>query len=171
MTKQKIVPHLRFDKEAVEAAEFYTSIFTDSKITQSKKQKCMKAKNISISINASSDKVYLFASNPKNLPKWASGLGKGIKKVNSSWIINSPMGKIQIRFAEINKYGILDHDVTLESGEKFHNPMRVIPNDKGSEVIFTLFRQPGMSEKKFLEDERMIRKDLRTLKRLMEAKK
>ena len=160
MTKQKIVPHLRFDKEAVEAAEFYTSIFTDSKITQS-----------SMSINASSDKVYLFASNPKNLPKWASGLGKGIKKVNSSWIINSPMGKIQIRFAEINKYGILDHDVTLESGEKFHNPMRVIPNDKGSEVIFTLFRQPGMSEKKFLEDERMIRKDLRTLKRLMEAKK
>ncbi|MEK6983065.1 MAG: VOC family protein [Nanoarchaeota archaeon] len=33
MTKQKIVPHLWFDKEAVEAAEFYTSIFPDSKIT------------------------------------------------------------------------------------------------------------------------------------------
>jgi predicted 3-demethylubiquinone-9 3-methyltransferase (glyoxalase superfamily) len=33
MIKQKIVPHLWFDKEAVEAAEFYTSIFTGSKIT------------------------------------------------------------------------------------------------------------------------------------------
>lgn len=33
MTKQKIVPHLWFDKEAVEAAEFYTSVFKDSKIT------------------------------------------------------------------------------------------------------------------------------------------
>jgi predicted 3-demethylubiquinone-9 3-methyltransferase (glyoxalase superfamily) len=31
---QKIVPHLWFDKEAVEAAEFYTSVFKDSKITQ-----------------------------------------------------------------------------------------------------------------------------------------
>ncbi|MEZ4087637.1 MAG: VOC family protein [Candidatus Gracilibacteria bacterium] len=30
---QKIVPHLWFDKEAVEAAEFYTKIFPDSKIT------------------------------------------------------------------------------------------------------------------------------------------
>ena len=30
---QKIVPHLWFDKEAVEAAEFYISIFPDSKIT------------------------------------------------------------------------------------------------------------------------------------------
>lgn len=30
----KIIPHLWFDKEAKEAAEFYTSIFSDSKITQ-----------------------------------------------------------------------------------------------------------------------------------------
>jgi predicted 3-demethylubiquinone-9 3-methyltransferase (glyoxalase superfamily) len=30
---QKIVPHLWFDKEAKEAAEFYTSVFPDSKIT------------------------------------------------------------------------------------------------------------------------------------------
>jgi len=29
---QKIVPHLWFDKEAIEAAEFYTSIFDDSRI-------------------------------------------------------------------------------------------------------------------------------------------
>jgi predicted 3-demethylubiquinone-9 3-methyltransferase (glyoxalase superfamily) len=31
--KQKIVPHLWFDKEAKEAAEFYTSIFPESKVT------------------------------------------------------------------------------------------------------------------------------------------
>ena len=30
---QKIVPHLWFDKEAKEAAEFYTSTFPDSKLT------------------------------------------------------------------------------------------------------------------------------------------
>jgi len=32
-TNQKIVPHLWFDKEANEAAEFYASIFPNSKIT------------------------------------------------------------------------------------------------------------------------------------------
>jgi predicted 3-demethylubiquinone-9 3-methyltransferase (glyoxalase superfamily) len=32
--KQKIVPHLWFDKEAREAAEFYTSILPDSRITK-----------------------------------------------------------------------------------------------------------------------------------------
>ncbi len=30
--KQKIVPHLWFDKEAVEAAQFYTTVFKDSRI-------------------------------------------------------------------------------------------------------------------------------------------
>jgi predicted 3-demethylubiquinone-9 3-methyltransferase (glyoxalase superfamily) len=33
MAQQKIVPHLWYDKEAKEAAEFYASIFPDSKIT------------------------------------------------------------------------------------------------------------------------------------------
>lgn len=32
LTQQKITPHLWFDKEAVEAATFYTSLFTDSAI-------------------------------------------------------------------------------------------------------------------------------------------
>jgi len=31
MKKQKIVPYLWFDKEAVEAAEFYISVFNNSK--------------------------------------------------------------------------------------------------------------------------------------------
>lgn len=33
--KQKIVPHLWFEKEAKEAAEFYCSVFPDSRITHS----------------------------------------------------------------------------------------------------------------------------------------
>lgn len=33
VTKPKIIPHLWYDKEAVEAAEFYASVFPDSKIT------------------------------------------------------------------------------------------------------------------------------------------
>lgn len=34
MSKQKIVPHLWFDQDANEAAQFYTSIFPDSKVTE-----------------------------------------------------------------------------------------------------------------------------------------
>jgi predicted 3-demethylubiquinone-9 3-methyltransferase (glyoxalase superfamily) len=30
---EKIIPHLWFDREAKEAAKFYTSVFSDSKVT------------------------------------------------------------------------------------------------------------------------------------------
>jgi hypothetical protein len=59
--------------------------------------------------------------------------------------------------------------VILESGASVHNPLRVVPNGSGSEVTFTLFRLPGVSEDKFAEDAKWVQKDLNTLKRLLEA--
>jgi hypothetical protein len=125
-------------------------------------------RHISVSINRPANEVYEFASNPENLPQWATGLGGSIKKVKGEWTADTPMGKAKIRFAEKNQFGILDHDVILESGVTFHNPMRVLPNGPSSEVIFTLFRQLGVSEEKFLEDAKWVEKDLRILKDLLE---
>lgn len=62
----------------------------------------------------------------------------------------------------------MDHDVELDSGVIVHNAMRVVPNGNGSEFIFTLLRQPGMSEEQFADDARAVAKDLRTLKELLE---
>lgn len=104
------------------------------------------AKIISITIARSPAAVYAFTANPKNLPKWASGLGGSIKQVGGQWVAESPMGKVKIKFARKNALGVLDHDVTLESGATFYNPMRVQANGKGSEVMFTLYRLPKVSD-------------------------
>jgi len=125
-------------------------------------------RHISVSINRPPNEVYDFVSNPENLPRWATGLGGSIENVNGEWIADAPMGKIAIRMAEKNEFGVLDHDVILESGVQVHNPMRVVPNGRGSEVIFTLFRQPDMSDEKFSEDTQWVEKDLRILKSLLE---
>jgi hypothetical protein len=53
---------------------------------------------------------------------------------------------VRIRFAPRNPYGFLDHDVTVGSTSPVHIPMRVVPNGEGAEFIFTLIRQPGMSD-------------------------
>jgi hypothetical protein len=126
-------------------------------------------RHISVSINCSPQAVYDFASNPENLARWATGLGGSITKEKGEWIADSPMGKVRIRFAERNTYGVLDHDVILESGIQVHNPIRVVPNGGGSEVIFTLFRQPDMSDEKFAEDAQWVEKDLKILKALLEG--
>ena len=125
-------------------------------------------RHISVSIDRPPNEVYAFVSNPENLPKWATGLGNSIKKVNGEWIADSPMGKVKVKFAEENKFGVLDHEVTLEPGVKINNPMRVIANGKGSEVFFTLIREPGTSDEKFEKDAAWVEKDLKILKGLLE---
>ena len=127
-----------------------------------------KSRHISISIDCPADQVYEFVSKPENLPRWAAGLAGSLKNVNGEWIAESPMGKIKIQFAGKNKFGILDHDVILPSGEKVRNPMRVVPNNDGSELIFTLYQRPDMSNRMVTEDAKAVARDLRTLKGLLE---
>lgn len=127
-----------------------------------------KAQHISVSIQRSPEQVYQFIVNPENLPKWAAGLSGSIKKVAGEWIAESPMGKVKIQFAEPNPFGVLDHDVTLPSGDVFHNPMRVLKNQNGSEVVFSLYRYPNMTDQKFTEDQAAVTADLMKLKSILE---
>jgi len=126
-------------------------------------------RHISVAIGRSPREVYDFASKPENLPRWARGLAGSIEKVGDDWIARSAMGAVRVRFVEPNAFGVLDHDVTLESGVSVHNPMRVLARDGGgSEVIFTLFRRRGVSDAEFEADARAVERDLRALKELLE---
>jgi len=123
---------------------------------------------ISISIVRDPHEVYDFISNPTNLPRWASGLGTSIKNVDGKWIADTANGPVEIRFAPRNDFGVLDHYVTIAPGVEMYVPMRVVPNGSGSELIFTLFRQPGMTDQKFKEDATWVLRDLTRLKDLLE---
>lgn len=127
-------------------------------------------RHLSISIARSPADVYEVAADPQNLPRWAQGLaGASVRRHGDAWVTSSPMGEITFRFAPRNTFGVLDHDVTLPTGETVHNPMRVVPNGGGSEVIFTLFRRPGMTDDEIERDVAAVDRDLRALKTLIEG--
>jgi len=127
------------------------------------------AKQISVSINRPITEVYDFMANPENLPKWAEGLSRStVIKVDDEWIADSPMGKVKIRFVKFNEFGVLDHDVTLPTGEINHNPLRVVKNGNGSEVIFTIFHFPQISDSNFNHDIKLVEQDLKRLKKILE---
>jgi hypothetical protein len=126
------------------------------------------SKHLSQTIARPAAAVYEYASDPANLPQWASGLGSSAEHVDGQWFVDSPDGRLLVAFAERNDFGVLDHDVTLPSGETISNPMRVIADGDGCEVVFTLRRQPGMTEEEFARDESLVLADLRALKRLLE---
>jgi hypothetical protein len=125
--------------------------------------------HISVSIERPADEVYEFVANPENVPRWASGLGGSIRHVDGDWVAPSPMGEIKIRFADKNRLGVLDHYVTLPAGDTVYNPMRVFPNDRGCELVFTLYRRPEMSDEALADDAKTVQRDLETLKGLVEG--
>jgi len=132
----------------------------------------VQVEHVSIYIARPPDEVYAFASNPRNMPRWAAGLARSeMRRDGEAWIADAPFGTVRVAFAPRNPFGVLDHDVTLPSGETVHNPMRVLPNGAGSEFVFTLFRRAGMSEAQLAEDRAAVERDLRTLKGLLEGRR
>jgi hypothetical protein len=112
--------------------------------------------------------VYRYAADPANLPRWAPGLGRSVENVAGQWNASTPTGRVGIAFAPPNEFGILDHDVTMPSGEVVRNPMRVIAAGPDCEVIFTLRRSPGMTDEEFERDAAAVAGDLRKLKQVLE---
>jgi len=127
------------------------------------------AKHLSISIERAPQQVYAYAGNPENMPAWAAGLGHGIRRAGAHWQVDTPQGTLAMRFAPQNDYGVLDHTVILPDGAEVYVPLRVLANGAGSEVVFTLYRQPEMDDAAFARDAAMVAKDLAKLKALLEA--
>lgn len=124
--------------------------------------------NVTVSIRRAPDDVYAYITDGENLPRWAAGLGGSVRRAGDAWIADGPLGTVTVRFAPRNELGVADHDVTLPDGTTVQNPVRVIGNRRGSTVIFTLLRLPGVTEAAFADDVRAVEKDLATLRSILE---
>jgi uncharacterized protein YndB with AHSA1/START domain len=127
------------------------------------------SRHLAVHVDRAVAEVYAYASDPAHLPGWAPGLCTSIAPVGDHWVAESAMGSIIVRYAAPNPFGVIDHDVVLESGVTFHNPVRVLPHDDGAEVVFTLRRQDGMSDADFERDSAAVLADLVALKDVVES--
>ena len=126
------------------------------------------SQHLSTYIERPADEVYAYAVNPANLPNWAAGLSGAIEQRNGRWFAESPMGEVEVTIVPENPYFVLDHEVKLADGTTFNNPMRVIADGTGCEVVFTLRRRADQSDDEYEADATAIRTDLATLKQLLE---
>jgi hypothetical protein len=127
------------------------------------------SRQISEWIDRRAGDVYEFASDPANRPQWAPGLGTSVENVDGQWFVETGSGRVGLAFVERNNFGVLDHEVTLPSGEVIYNPMRVVPYRDGCEVVFSLRRLPDMSDEDFARDAGLVQADLTRLKHVLEA--
>ena len=127
------------------------------------------SRHLAVPIARPADAVYRYVRDPAHLPEWAAGLAGGIRRERGEWVADSPMGQVLVRFVPVNEYGVLDHDVVLPSGESVTNPLRVLPDGGGSEVVFTLRRRAGMTDEEWAADMSAVTADLAALRQVLEA--
>jgi hypothetical protein len=132
------------------------------------KPETVEARTITVRIDRPFATVSDFLAAPPNWNQWAFGLGKNIRQSTDGWIADSGGGTARIRFTPRNEFGVVDHTVIRPSGQRVYIPMRLIANGSGCELLFTLFREPKMSNTQFDSDAGFVQRDLNRLKSLME---
>ena len=51
--------------------------------------------------------VYEFASDPRNLPRWAAGLARSeVRRDGDEWIADAPFGKVRVRWPSTTPCGL-----------------------------------------------------------------
>jgi hypothetical protein len=126
------------------------------------------ALTLSVSIEQPPVAVYGFIAEPGNLPKWSLFILSSELRDDGVWRIETQSGPAEVRFAARNNFGVVDHWVRLNPETEVYVPLRVVANGNGSEVLFTVFRQPEMTDAAYEADIELVRKDLLSLKAVLE---
>ena len=131
----------------------------------------MRSRTLSMEIAVPAETVYRCVRDPDQLPLWAAGICKSVTVKDGVWHVDTgtELGTVLLAFCADNVFGVLDHVVTLPDGHSQNNPMRVVANGEGSELMFTVFQTEGMSDEAFIKDVQAVTRDLKTIKALLEA--
>lgn len=129
----------------------------------------MRSDTVSVTIGSAPHEVYNFVSDINHWPQF-SDFAPSVTEKNGYWIIHSPQGDVVLKPYFYPDLSILDHLVTLPSGQEVLIPYRVVPNEQGSELIMTNFQAPGDSDQAYAEQLEWMKKELLTIKDILERR-
>jgi hypothetical protein len=129
----------------------------------------MRADTKTISIDADPIKVGRFLADPQNLPRWAVGFAKAVRREDCRWHVKTAAGEMGIRISADEKSGVVDFWMSPAPGVEALAASRVIPRGPGSEYTFTQFQGPGMTDEAFRQSVKALEHELTVLKALLEV--
>lgn len=129
----------------------------------------MRADTQSIWIHAKPSKILEFLADPTNLPRWAVGFAKSVRREGDRWIVTTGGGEMGIRVESNGQSGVVDFIMVPAPGVEATAPTRVVPVGDGAAYIFTQFQAPGMPDEVFAQNVKTIVHELTVLKALLEV--
>lgn len=129
----------------------------------------MRADTKTISIDAPPGKVLSFLREPENLPRWAVGFAKSVRRDSSGWYVKTGQGEVGISIDADERTGVVDFRMRPAPGVEVLAASRVIPRGTGSEYAFTQFQSPGMPDEAFTQSVKALEHEFTVLKAILEV--
>jgi uncharacterized protein YndB with AHSA1/START domain len=125
----------------------------------------------SIAIDAPREHVFAFVADPENLPRWAVGFCRSIRRDEAGrWIVSTGQGELPVRYETNEQAGTVDFHLTTAPDTELAAFSRVVANGDGAEYVFTQFQHPGMSDDAFEAQVRALGEELHVLRGLLHAR-
>lgn len=129
----------------------------------------MRSDTQTTTIPASYDEAFAFLADPQNLPRWAVGFARGIRREGESWIVQTNQGDVPVRFVTDAQRGTIDFHMAVAPDVEAAAYSRVIPNAAGAEYVFTQFQSPGIPDEVFAALRAALSEELAILPLLFRA--
>jgi hypothetical protein len=130
----------------------------------------MRSDTKSVTIPASPPAAFAFLAEPENLPRWAVGFARDIRRDGETWLVTTGQGEVPIRFEVDEGRGVIDFHLTPAPGVEAVAYSRLVPNGEGVEYVFTQFQTPGMPDEVFSGQVRALAEELAILPALFRAR-
>ncbi len=130
----------------------------------------MRSDTQAIYIHADPKDVFEFLAEPENLPRWAVGFCRAIRKEGRRWIAQTAQGEVEIQYATDPATGVIDFHILPAPGVEMVAYSRVVPNGNSAEYVFTQFQESGMPDHVFESNIAALKEELVVLKALMQAR-
>ncbi len=129
----------------------------------------MRSNTEHVTINVDHRQLFAFLADPHNLPKWAVGFCRAIRREGERWVVQTLQGEVSIRYVTDPSLGIIDFYISPAPGTEAAAFSRVLPNGGGSEYVFTQFQTPEIPDGVFERQVRALKEELVVLRALMHA--
>lgn len=129
----------------------------------------MRADTRTISIHAVPERIVEFLADPENLPRWAIGFAKAVRRDQERWVVETGAGEMEVRIEADARVGVVDFLMHPAPGVELAARSRVVPNGRGAEYVFTQFQASGTSDDVFELSVKALQHELTVLRALLEV--
>ena len=129
----------------------------------------MRADTQTVTIQAAPTEVLNFVADGANLPRWAIGFAKSVARRGQVWVVTTGSGEVPTTITIDEPVGTVDFHMDMGAAGEARAYARVLPNEAGSEFLFTQFQGPGVPDDVFEQLVAAVGHELAALKALLEV--